>query len=856
MFAKLKVSELKAELKKHGLKTTGKKDILIRRLESFHDADKQPEKYNNIDHLAPPDSASRPRRLSFTGAIMRGIEENKGELKTQVYALLLAGALFYFFYHAMYVHLAIFSAYKEPVMWAFLCSVPINALKDQLKKSLLDDEVEDYEDADDSDAFGGIRIFKFSRLRYCLLATFGIFIYTIVGKQNMIIVSFIFVAIIGIFFVIWTILSITSLFLRKLSPSTRTFLEYLPSDPIIFSLIIFSSLFYPFKCCFRTILYSKFIKSRMASILLICILMITFCIGAFVCVFAIPLEMYGLLQNVQRKLIQYVPEIDSEVLAHPILLSSGGIHGNMMVYPEDNYQLVNFRKFLRRKKDAGNMILKDIDAKKLTIAWEFEDAYVIDNIRVNACLNDGVSSRKWIWESEGLVRDDEEDHGKWVKVNNDAAASTYFGIRIHIYEEKEESSNISDINKTLLLKDICINKVLIHGKMDLLKYVEKATKDNPIVVRLREVKNLIIDQQRDTRNNDGTLSNNICTLHQGMEREKTIVYNSPNNCIITPVYEMRRDCMPILNEGCANVTQNVLSFTNFSFSSINMCYGQVKNCTKSGFKYLRNITESTMDIDPDVLYDQGKKILEASFGKALTFVSVIFDTVYFFFMWTLDSIIFSNVLILLISNTSDDKHRDPVKWVLKSFMTKEESKPLIDCISAISRSYINGVFQTLLRIVLENALLTWLPMYLTGASFSFTISIIAGILSIFGDIFGSLMMLFPIIEIFLHPGNKESDFWKFLVLSLVFVFRFIYPISVHALEKHLLYQQDNRNTILTIVPWSIFGGLQFGLGGIVLGPLISVFPFLMLELREMYEAWSDAKSEKEKKDVLKKYSRK
>ena len=44
MFAKLKVSELKAELKKHGLKTTGKKDILIRRLESFHDdADKQPE---------------------------------------------------------------------------------------------------------------------------------------------------------------------------------------------------------------------------------------------------------------------------------------------------------------------------------------------------------------------------------------------------------------------------------------------------------------------------------------------------------------------------------------------------------------------------------------------------------------------------------------------------------------------------------------------------------------------------------------------------------------------------------------------------------------------------------------------
>ena len=39
MFAKLKVSELKAELKKARLKTSGKKDILIRRLENFHGDD-------------------------------------------------------------------------------------------------------------------------------------------------------------------------------------------------------------------------------------------------------------------------------------------------------------------------------------------------------------------------------------------------------------------------------------------------------------------------------------------------------------------------------------------------------------------------------------------------------------------------------------------------------------------------------------------------------------------------------------------------------------------------------------------------------------------------------------------------
>ena len=87
----------------------------------------------------------------------------------------------------------------------------------------------------------------------------------------------------------------------------------------------------------------------------------------------------------------------------------------------------------------------------------------------------------------------------------------------------------------------------------------------------------------------------------------------------------------------------------------------------------------------------------------------------------------------------------------------------------------------------------------------------------------------------------------------VFASRIISPISVHALEKHLLHQEDNRKTILTIVPWSIFGGLQFGMGGIVLGPLISVFPFLILELKEMFEEWTESKTVTDKARVLKKY---
>ena len=136
-------------------------------------------------------------------------------------------------------------------------------------------------------------------------------------------------------------------------------------------------------------------------------------------------------------------------------------------------------------------------------------------------------------------------------------------------------------------------------------------------------------------------------------------------------------------------------------------------------------------------------------------------------------------------------------------------------------------------------------MYITGTTFPFTLSLLAGLLSIFGDIFGTLIMLFPIIEIFVYSTNKDVDFWKFLVLLGVFASRIISPISVHALEKHLLHQEIIENNIdhCTMV---YIRGASIWHGGIVLGPLISVFPFLILELKEMFEEWTESKTEKTK----------
>ena len=82
-------------------------------------------------------------------------------------------------------------------MWAFLCSVPLNALKDQLKKSLLDDAVDG---TDRYQANGSTRkFFSFSRLRYCLFGSFGIFVFTVVGKSNMTILFLVVIAVLGIF---------------------------------------------------------------------------------------------------------------------------------------------------------------------------------------------------------------------------------------------------------------------------------------------------------------------------------------------------------------------------------------------------------------------------------------------------------------------------------------------------------------------------------------------------------------------------------------------------------------------------------------------------------------------------------
>ena len=89
--------------------------------------------------------------------------------------------------------------------------------------------------------------------------------------------------------------------------------------------------------------------------------------------------MYDLVQNVQGKL-QYVPEIDNEVLSKPIL--SSGPNDSLLKLPA-NDQFQNFRKFFKRKKDTDILRFK-LDTQ-LTITWKFDNEYVIDNVDIKSC---------------------------------------------------------------------------------------------------------------------------------------------------------------------------------------------------------------------------------------------------------------------------------------------------------------------------------------------------------------------------------------------------------------------------------------------------------------------------------------
>ena len=116
----------------------------------------------------------------------------------------------------------------------------------------------------------------------------------------------------------------------------------------------------------------------MASILLVCILIVAFCISSFVFSIAVPLEMYDLVQMPKENFCS--TSLKLIMMPKPIL--SSGPNDSLLKLPA-NDQFQNFRKFLKRKKDTDILRFK-LDTQ-LTITWNFDNEYVIDNVDIKSC---------------------------------------------------------------------------------------------------------------------------------------------------------------------------------------------------------------------------------------------------------------------------------------------------------------------------------------------------------------------------------------------------------------------------------------------------------------------------------------
>ena len=194
------------------------------------------------------------------------------------------------------------------------------------------------------------------------------------------------------------------------------------------------------------------------------------------------------------------------------------------------------------------------------------------------------------------------------------------------------------------------------------------------------------------------------------------------------------------------------------------------------------------------------------------------------FNWFIDATIFFKVLMALVY-----AKESPLSWVMTSYTGLSEG--IQSRLLQLTTTYISGVFLVLVHIVVFNGMLTWLTLDALGLAFSVTLGLLSAGLSLFGDALAAIIMLVGgLVDLWLRDQEPAYSKVRITALSLVFLWRVCCPESQKAIEKHLGENED-KNSILILVPWSIFGGVvAFGIGGVVIGPIVAVFPFLAKQI--------------------------
>ena len=288
-------------------------------------------------------------------------------------------------------------------------------------------------------------------------------------------------------------------------------------------------------------------------------------------------------------------------------------------------------------------------------------------------------------------------------------------LRIHMIP-KGTGTDVTDQN------DLCIKTISVDGFLDLhntVKLLNSSAKDYPIIAQLAEAGEVLFPQDKPSSEKTSSMDL-ICRENSNTGGE----YNS-QTCSAGPgIYDRQHCAFSVKGD-------RVIVFSNVTFSNGNACVSEIKRCIKTVGKSFSSTNTTLPDVEQYL-----KNWVEEGTKGLLTVLKTVIGAGLMLFNLLLDGIVFLNVLYILVYATID-----PVGWVLNSFTSFDEK--LQGTLITYVQNYISGVFKVLLRIVFVNGMITWLALDVAGISFSVTLGLLSGIISLFGDVFGNLTMVIP-----------------------------------------------------------------------------------------------------------------
>eukprot|EP00945_MAST-04E_sp_MAST-4E-sp1_P005883 g5883.t1 len=501
------------------------------------------------------------------------------------------------------------------------------------------------------------------------------------------------------------------------------------------------------------------------------------------------MEFFNSVKAFQGKMNSFIPTIKPSMMMNPTMVASG--HADSAV---DRADVSDFSRLFHSDEESPVVLGESIHGgKPVVFSWAFDNHYVVEHMGVTFCADMNVGDdAMWGWTHsvEGLVH----EYSSHLSISSKASWKTLS------FSNSEGAESNHQATLPASLKAMRVN-IMPKG-------VGKGVHEVGDIC----IKSISISGFLDL---------------QGTAR-KILNSSAKDYPIISQLAEAREMLFPAEKSSGEKASMDMVCKSDAGNGHTNTSFPNFEKHVKHG---LEEMTKGMLSVLGTVV------------GASVMLFNLL-----------LDGIVFVNVLSILVYATVD-----PVGWVLISFTSFDEQ--LQGTLITYVQNYISGVFKVLLRIVFVNGMITWLTLDIAGISFSVTLGLLSGLISLFGDLFGNLAMVIPgLLDLYLRDEGVHGEPFKVLFLVLVSAWRFFSPESGVALNVHLIHIDDknaehslgDNTSILTLVPWSIFGGVfAFGIGGAVIGPIVAILPFLAKDIFAVYRDYSKMKPEEQEQHLEK-----